>query len=100
MAFAARHSGRITAAVRSKSAAYQDKGAREFRKFPQFAAIAEVLMYHARKTNKKGHVIQAHTTPITIAESHEPWTKMFDGDSLAPPWKAVESALNTPGVKS
>jgi predicted TIM-barrel fold metal-dependent hydrolase len=62
--FARRHPGRVTAAVRSKGEAYRVKPLRVFRafldkqaKFPEFAAIAEVLIFHAKKTNKKGKTI-------------------------------------------
>lgn len=176
---AQRYPDRITAAVRTKGGAYQDKPVAAFRSFlekqikhPEFAAMAEVLMFHARKTNKKGetiapevafppghakpaaaldvarsrgwpliihiefaklnsqraeymagmeamlrahpehpfllihmgqlgpeeaerllaahanlHFIPAHTTPVTLAESREPWTALFAGGTLAPPWR-------------
>jgi Tat protein secretion system quality control protein TatD with DNase activity len=179
IALAREYPDRITAAVRTKGGAYQDKPVRAFKKFlgkqlkhPEFAAMAEVLMFHARKTNKKGktiapqvaflpghakpaaaldvalskgwpfiiHIefaslgakrgkymkamesmlrahpkhpfvlihmgqlgpkdaerllaahpnlsfIPAHTTPVTLAESHEPWTAMFKGHALSVPWR-------------
>ena len=178
---ARRHPDRITAAVRSKGAAYQVKPLRVFRafldkqaRFPEFAAIAEVLMFHAKKINKKGktvapkvafppghnkvapaldlalgrgwpfiahiefaslgaaresymtrfeamvrahprhpfvlihmgqldagevarliaahpniYFITAHVTPVTLAESREPWTAMFKGRELLPQWRAL-----------
>ena len=58
------HPDRITAAVRSKSSHYQDGALEDFRnylqkqlKHPEFAAMAEVLIFHARKTNAKGKEI-------------------------------------------
>ncbi len=64
VAFARRHPDRITAAVRTKGGAYQDKSTRAFQafldkqlKFPEFAAMAEVLIYHAEKHNRKGKSI-------------------------------------------
>lgn len=178
---ARKYPDRITAAVRIKGAAYQDKPVGAFKiflakqtKHPEFAAMAEVLMFHARKTDKKGrtiapevafppgsdkpeaalevalsrgwpfiihiefaslgarraeymnkmeamlrahprhpfllihmgqlgpaqverllaahlnlYFIPAHTTPVTISESHEPWTPMFDGGILSPPWRRL-----------
>lgn len=35
------------------------------------------------------HFIPAHTTPITVNHSREPWTNMFKGESLAPEWKRL-----------
>lgn len=53
--FAARHPDRITPAVRTKGGAYM-KGPRQFNRFldkqiqrPQFGAMAEVLLWHAKK---------------------------------------------------
>ena len=181
VAFARRHPDRITAAVRTKGGAYQRKSPQAFRgflakqmKFPEFAAMAEVLMYHAEKRNRKGksvapevafppdhekvaialeaalkrgwpfvahiefasvgaerdaymaqfeamlranpghpfvlihmgqlgpdevarliaahpnlHFIPAHTNPVTVARSREPWTNMFAGRKLSPPWRAL-----------
>jgi len=178
---ARKYPGRITAAVRIKGGAYQDKPVAAFKKFlagqlqhPEFAAMAEVLMYHARKTDQKGrtiapevafppggakpaaaldvalskgwpfiihiefaslgaqraeymagmesmlrahpehpfllihmgqlgpeeaarllvahpnfHLIPAHATPVTLAESREPWTPMFDGGVLSAPWREL-----------
>lgn len=180
-AFAARHPDRITAAVRTKGDAYQDKDLAAFQAFlakqtksRQFAAMAEVLVYHHEKRNKKGKVIApevafppdnekvqaalavtlekgwpfiahiefaslgakrdsymakfeamldahpdhpfvlihmgqldsgevarliaahvniffitAHTNPITVKRSREPWTDMFSGERLAPSWRAL-----------
>ena len=63
-AFAARHPDRITAAVRTKGGAYQDKDLAAFQAFlakqtksRQFAAMAEVLIFHHEKRNRKGKVI-------------------------------------------
>lgn len=180
-AFAARHPDRITAAVRTKGGAYQDKDLAAFQAFlakqlksRQFAAMAEVLIFHHIKHNKKGKVvapevayppehekvqaalvaalekgwpfiahiefaslgakrdsymagfeamldahpdhpfvlihmgqldsgeiarliaahaniffITAHSNPITAKKSREPWTNMFRGEQLAPPWRAL-----------
>jgi predicted TIM-barrel fold metal-dependent hydrolase len=180
-AFAARHPDRITAAVRTKGGAYQDKDLAAFQAFlakqtksRQFAAMAEVLIFHHIKRNKKGKVvapevaypldhekvraalavtlergwpfiahiefaslgferdsymagseamldahpdhpfilihlgqldpgeiarliaahanisfITAHSNPITVKRSREPWTDMFRGEQLAPPWRAL-----------
>ncbi|UCH75586.1 MAG: amidohydrolase family protein [Rhodospirillales bacterium] len=180
--FARAYPDRITAAVRSKGGAYQDKTPQAFRqflakqlKFKEFTAMAETLIYHAEKTNRQGktiapqvafpprhekvtialkaaldkgwpfiphiefaslggaerdrymrefermlrayprhpfllihmgqlgpddverliaahpniHFITAHTTPVTLSRSREPWTAMFEGRSLAPPWRAL-----------
>jgi hypothetical protein len=64
IALARKYPDRTTAAVRIKGAAYRDKPVSAFRKFlakqtnhPKFARMAEVLMYHARKTDKKGRTI-------------------------------------------
>lgn len=35
------------------------------------------------------HLLTAHTTSAITRESREPWTRMFDGDSLAPAWKSL-----------
>jgi hypothetical protein len=58
------HPGRITAALRIKGGAYQNNPVAAFRSFlnkqlkhREFAAMAEVLMYHAHKTNLKGSTI-------------------------------------------
>lgn len=175
------HPDRITAAVRSKGGAYQDKAPQAFRKFlakqlkfKEFSAMAEVLIYHAEKTSRTGrtiapevafapghekvgialeaaldrgwpfiphiefaslgadrdrymreleallrdhprhpfllihmgqlgagevarliathpnlHFITAHTTPVTLSRTREPWTPMFEGRRLAPQWRAV-----------
>ena len=55
IAFAMRHSDRITAAVRTKGGAYL-RGPKQFERFlnkqmqmPQFGAMGEVLMWHAKK---------------------------------------------------
>lgn len=180
-AFAARHPDRITAAVRTKGGAYQDKDLAVFQAFlakqlksRKFAAMAEVLIFHNIKRNKKGKVIApevayppdhekvqaalaatlergwpfiahiefvslgsrrdtymagfeamldahphhpfvlihmgqldsgeiarliaahaniffiaAHTNPVTVKRSREPWTDMFTGEQLAPPWRAL-----------
>lgn len=55
LAFAARHPGRITPAVRTKGGAYL-KGPREFERFlarqiqaGQFGAMSEILLWHAEK---------------------------------------------------
>ena len=179
ISLARRYPDRITAAVRTKGGAYQNKPVIKFQGFlkkqlkhPEFAAMAEVLMFHARKTNKKGktiapevafppghakpeaaleaarsrgwpfiihiefaklgkrraeymagmesmlrtnpehpfilihmgqlgpkeagrllavhsnlHFIPAHTTPITLAKSREPWTPLFVGENLSAPWR-------------
>jgi predicted TIM-barrel fold metal-dependent hydrolase len=179
--FARRRPDRITAAVRSKGGAYQDQSPQTFRsflakqlKFPEFAAMAEVLIYHAEKTNRKGktvapevafppehekvaialdvalekgwpfiahiefasigadrdlymrqlegmlrarprhpfvlihmgqlgaeavgrliathpniYFIPAHTTPVTVGRSREPWIEMFTGRRLSPPWRSL-----------
>jgi len=62
--FARAHPDRITAAVRSKGGAYQDGSPDAFRQFlakqlnfREFKAMAEVLIYHAEKTNRKGKTI-------------------------------------------
>lgn len=62
--FARAHADRVTAAVRSKGGAYQDGSPEMFReflakqlKFDEFGAMAEVLIYHAEKTNRKGRTI-------------------------------------------
>lgn len=182
--FAARHPGRITAAVRVKGGAYQDEDLAAFQAFlakqtksRKFAAMAEVLIFHNVKHNKKGKVIApevayppdhekvqaalavalergwpfiahiefaslgaerdrymagfeamldahpdhpfvlihmgqldsgeiarliaahgnisfitAHSNPITVKRSREPWTNMFKGDQLAPPWRELIQA--------
>jgi len=33
------------------------------------------------------HFIPAHTTPVTLAESREPWTPMFDDGTLSATWR-------------
>ncbi len=35
------------------------------------------------------HFITAHTTPITVSRSEEPWVNQFDGESLAAEWKEL-----------
>ena len=35
------------------------------------------------------YFLTAHTTPITIKKSREPWTNLFRGKRLAPQWKAL-----------
>ncbi len=35
------------------------------------------------------HVLTAHTTPVIIRNSRQPWTNMFDGKRLTPEWKAL-----------
>ena len=35
------------------------------------------------------HFITAHTNPITVSRSSEPWVDQFDGDSLAAEWKEL-----------
>ena len=64
IAFAARHGDRITPAVRSKGGPYNRNELQKFKKFlnkrlkmPGFAAMAEVLMYHAEKRSRGGRVI-------------------------------------------
>ena len=181
VALARRHPDRITAAVRTKGGAYQNKPPRAFRdflakqmKFPEFAAMAEVLIFHAEKRDRKGrrvapqvafppghekvaialdaalkrgwpfvvhiefasvgagraaymaqletmlganprhpfvlnhmgqlgpeevtrlirahpnlYFIPAHSNPVTAARSREPWTEMFAGRRLSPPWRAL-----------
>jgi len=73
--FARRHPDRITAAVRSKGGAYQDGSLGAFRdflakqlKFKEFNAMAEVLIYHAEKTNEKGRTIAPE---VAFAPRHE-----------------------------
>ena len=78
ISFAARHSDRITPAVRTKGGAYQ-KGPKQFDRFldkqiqmAQFGAMAEVLLWHAKKekapnvtlgTAKKGKPPQVVVPP-------------------------------------
>ncbi len=58
VAFAGRHPGRITPAVRTKGRAYVANRPKYYRflkkqlQMPQFGALGEVLLYHARKGNK------------------------------------------------
>lgn len=33
------------------------------------------------------YFMPAHTTPITLDESHEPWTALFAGKKLLAPWR-------------
>ena len=180
VSMAKQHPGMITAAVRTKSGAYQTGTLAKFKGFlnkqiqhPEFAAMAEVLIFHARKTNKQGktiapqvafppsdpkpqaalsvalqkgwpfiahiefrklnarqrarymnemrvilrahprhpflfihmgqlgpeeagqllaahqnlYFIPSHTTPITLADSHEPWTPMIAHGMLLPAWR-------------
>ena len=60
LAFAARHPERITPALRTKSGHYSANRPKYYKflakqmKLEGFAAIAEVLMYHAEKINKRG----------------------------------------------
>jgi predicted TIM-barrel fold metal-dependent hydrolase len=35
------------------------------------------------------HLLTAHTTSAITRESREPWTRMFEGEHLAPDWKAL-----------
>ncbi len=35
------------------------------------------------------HFITAHTNPVTVSRSSEPWVDQFDGDSLAAEWKEL-----------
>lgn len=35
------------------------------------------------------HLLTAHTTSAITRESREPWTRMFEGERLAPDWKAL-----------
>lgn len=35
------------------------------------------------------HFITAHTNPVTVSLSEEPWVDQFDGDSLAAEWKEL-----------
>jgi predicted TIM-barrel fold metal-dependent hydrolase len=35
------------------------------------------------------HLLTAHTTTIITSESDEPWTRMFEGERLAPAWKEL-----------
>ena len=64
ISMAKQHPSMITAAVRIKSGAYQTGTLAKFHDFldrqtahPEFAAMAEVLIFHARKTNKRGKTI-------------------------------------------
>lgn len=56
-AFAARHPGRITAAVRTKSGHYRRNHPKYYKRLnkqlamPEFGAMAEVMMWHAEKGN-------------------------------------------------
>jgi predicted TIM-barrel fold metal-dependent hydrolase len=68
MAFASRHPGRITPAVRTKSGNYRRNRPKYYRRLkkqltmPQFGAMAEVILWHAQKGKKAPEVI------IRIAE--------------------------------
>ena len=35
------------------------------------------------------HVLTAHTNPVIINHSNQPWSNMFDGKTLSPEWKAL-----------
>lgn len=35
------------------------------------------------------HLLTAHTTPVIVRESRQPWTRMFDGEHFAPEWKTL-----------
>ena len=35
------------------------------------------------------HLLTAHTTTVITRESDEPWTRMFEGERLAPAWKEL-----------
>jgi len=35
------------------------------------------------------HLLTAHTTSVITRQSREPWTRMFDGEHLAPAWKEL-----------
>jgi len=70
-AFARAHPGRITAAVRSKGRVFRDENFKKLKRFlkkqakkPEFAAMAEVLMFHARKDNLRGETV----APEVVAE--------------------------------
>lgn len=35
------------------------------------------------------HFLMAHANPVIAKQSREPWTNMFDGERLAPEWRAL-----------
>ncbi len=63
MAFATRHPGRITPAVRTKSGLYRRNHPKYYRRLkkqlamPQFGAMAEVILWHAQKGKKAPEVV-------------------------------------------
>ena len=40
-------------------------------------------------THPNLYFIPAHATPVTLDRTREPWTAMFTGRRLAPPWRAL-----------
>jgi predicted TIM-barrel fold metal-dependent hydrolase len=75
VALARRHPDRMTAAVRTKGGAYRKKSPQSFRnflakqlKFPEFKAMAEVLIFHAEKHSRKGKSIAPE---VAFPPNHE-----------------------------
>lgn len=46
--------------------------------------VARLIRSHANF-----HLLTAHTTSAITRHSREPWTRMFEGERLAPAWKAL-----------
>lgn len=92
ISFAARHADRITPAVRSKGGPYNKNELGKFKKFlkkrlklPGFAAMAEVLMYHAEKRNRGGRVI----APQIVVHPDDPRVRFVLDKAIKRNWPFI-----------
>ncbi|MEE9291203.1 MAG: amidohydrolase family protein, partial [Alphaproteobacteria bacterium] len=92
LAFAARHADRITPAVRSKGGPYNKNKLQKFKKFlkkrlkmPGFAAMAEVLMYHAEKRSRGGKVI----APQIVVHPDDPRVRFVLAKAIKRNWPFI-----------
>lgn len=91
LAFAGRNPGRIVPAVRSKSQHYNNNSDKFYKFFDKqvrqegFRAIAEVLMYHAEKINKKGKSL----APKVVVFPDDKRVRTALGVALAKGWPFI-----------
>lgn len=44
---------------------------------------------HLIEAHRNIFFVTSHADPVTVNRSHQPWTNLFDGDGLAPAWRAL-----------
>lgn len=92
IAFAARNGDRITPAVRSKGGPYNRNEFQKFKKFlkkrlkmPGFAAMAEVLMFHAEKRSRGGKLL----APQVVAYPDDPRVRFVLAKAIKRKWPFI-----------